>query len=181
MKQNCFLLSILNKMNKAFGKRSMDNIEQLKDDQGTSHLCTVDKNGNAVSLTTTINTRFGSGEMVPGTGILLNNQMDDFSAKASEAAKGERCLLGDATEKNYKTLAASCLADGHAIIGESPIDINIAKQLNILISDMGLPPERILNTTPSDRRAYKLYESMAIMCMLLRLVTGEGLPPICHE
>ncbi|MDD5409029.1 MAG: acetyl-CoA decarbonylase/synthase complex subunit delta, partial [Candidatus Omnitrophica bacterium] len=62
----------------------------------------------------------------------------------SEAAKGERCLIGSAVQDNYKTLVASVLADGHYLIAESPIDINIAKQLNILISDMGLSLDRIV-------------------------------------
>jgi gamma-glutamyltranspeptidase/glutathione hydrolase len=44
----------------------------------TTHLSVVDRFGNAVSLTATINTPFGSGAIVPGTGIMLNNQMDDF-------------------------------------------------------------------------------------------------------
>lgn len=63
--------------------------------------------------------------------------------KCSEAAKGENCLFGVATQDNYKTLAVSCAADGHSIIAESPIDINIAKQVNILISDMGFNPSKI--------------------------------------
>jgi len=62
----------------------------------------------------------------------------------AQAAKGERCLLGNATEDNYKTLTVSCLADGHNIITESPIDINIAKQVNILVSDMGMPLDRVV-------------------------------------
>ncbi|MBN2362169.1 MAG: gamma-glutamyltransferase [Deltaproteobacteria bacterium] len=47
----------------------------------TSHLIVVDGEGNAVSLTFTVNTPFGAAVVVPGTGILLNNEMDDFSAK----------------------------------------------------------------------------------------------------
>jgi len=49
------------------------------DDSGTTHLSTTDAEGNAVGLTMTINTPFGSGITVPGTGIVLNNEMDDFS------------------------------------------------------------------------------------------------------
>jgi len=47
----------------------------------TSHLCVVDAAGNAVSLTFTVNTPFGAAVVVPGTGVLLNNEMDDFSMK----------------------------------------------------------------------------------------------------
>ncbi len=46
----------------------------------TTHFSVIDKDGNAVSNTYTLNLSFGSGVVVPGTGILLNNQMDDFSA-----------------------------------------------------------------------------------------------------
>jgi gamma-glutamyltranspeptidase/glutathione hydrolase len=48
-------------------------------DAGTTHLSTTDAQGNAVALTMTINTPFGSGITVPGTGVVLNNEMDDFS------------------------------------------------------------------------------------------------------
>jgi gamma-glutamyltranspeptidase/glutathione hydrolase len=47
----------------------------------TTHFSVLDKDGNLVAATITLNFFFGSGLMVPGTGILLNNQMDDFSAK----------------------------------------------------------------------------------------------------
>jgi len=81
----------------------------------------------------------------------------------SEAAKGERCLLGSATQDNYKTIVASSLADGHSIIAESPIDINIAKQLNILISDMGLPIERIAINPTTGSLGYGLEYAYSIM------------------
>jgi len=48
-------------------------------DEGTTHLSVTDSLGNAVAITKTINTPFGSGITVPGTGIVLNNEMDDFA------------------------------------------------------------------------------------------------------
>lgn len=80
-----------------------------------------------------------------------------------QVAKGERCLVGSATQDNYKTLAAAVLADGHNIIAESPIDINIAKQLNILISDMGMPLERIVINPTIGALGYGLEYAYSIM------------------
>jgi len=50
----------------------------------TTNLCVVDRDGGAVALTYTLNSTFGSHLVVPGTGILLNNEMDDFAAKPGE-------------------------------------------------------------------------------------------------
>jgi len=47
----------------------------------TTHYSVVDADGNAVSTTTTLNGAYGNGQVVPGAGFLLNNEMDDFSAK----------------------------------------------------------------------------------------------------
>lgn len=55
--------------------------EELSRGMHTTHLSVVDRWGNLVAMTCTINTGFGSGFVVPGTGILLNNEMDDFSAQ----------------------------------------------------------------------------------------------------
>ncbi|CAO2204626.1 unnamed protein product [Urochloa humidicola] len=49
------------------------------DDHGTSHLCVVDGERNAVAVTTTVNYYFGGKVLSPSTGIVLNNEMDDFS------------------------------------------------------------------------------------------------------
>ncbi|HLR30438.1 MAG TPA: gamma-glutamyltransferase [Paenalcaligenes sp.] len=51
----------------------------------TTHYSILDDAGNAVSVTYTLNTNFGSGIVVPGTGILLNNEMDDFALKPGVA------------------------------------------------------------------------------------------------
>lgn len=58
--------------------------------------------------------------------------------KCTQAAAGENCLFGTAKDKNYRTLAASCLADSHKIIAEAPSDINLSKQLHILLKDVGV-------------------------------------------
>jgi len=81
----------------------------------------------------------------------------------SEALKGERCLFGSAVQENYKTLTAAVTADGHGIIAESPIDLNIAKQLNILISDLGLPLERIVMDPTIGALGYGLEYAYSIM------------------
>ena len=69
---------------------------------------------------------------------------NEVMPKVSEALKGENALVGVVTEDNYKTLTAVAIADGHALICLAPLDINIAKQVNILVSDMGFPLERIV-------------------------------------
>jgi acetyl-CoA decarbonylase/synthase complex subunit delta len=100
-----------------------------------------------------------------------------------EAAKGERCLVGSAVQDNYKTLAAAALADGHNIIAESPIDINIAKQLNILITDLGLPLERIMINPTIGALGYGLEYAYSIMERArLAALSGDkmmALPFIC--
>ncbi|QOX62322.1 acetyl-CoA decarbonylase/synthase complex subunit delta [Anoxybacterium hadale] len=62
----------------------------------------------------------------------------------AEACAGENLLLGHATQENYNTLTAACMVHKHTLIANSPLDINICKQLNILITEMGLPIERII-------------------------------------
>jgi gamma-glutamyltranspeptidase/glutathione hydrolase len=54
-------------------------VAQVPDDAGTTHISVMDRFGNAVALTQTINTIFGSKITVPGTGIVLNTELDDFS------------------------------------------------------------------------------------------------------
>ncbi len=64
--------------------------------------------------------------------------------KAANAAEGHNIAIGPAQEENYKTITAAAMAAGHNIIAFSPCDLNMAKQLNILISQMGFPKERII-------------------------------------
>ncbi len=80
-----------------------------------------------------------------------------------EAAAGERCLVGPAVAENYRTIAAACMAFGHSLVAESPIDVNLAKQLNILCADAGLPKERIVMHHLSSALGYGLEYTYSIM------------------
>jgi len=64
----------------AYGSDRGSRVSQ-PDDHGTSHISVMDRHGNAVACTTTINTAFGSMVVAGDTGIILNNEMDDFSAQ----------------------------------------------------------------------------------------------------
>jgi len=81
----------------------------------------------------------------------------------SQALAGEQCLFGTAKQENYRTLAATCIADGHNIIGESPLDINICKQVNILLSEMDLPTDRIVVYPTNGALGYGFEYAYSIM------------------
>ncbi len=87
----------------------------------------------------------------------------DVYPVVSQALSGQRCLLGSASEESYKTLTATCIADGHNIIGESPIDINICKQVNILVTDMGMSEDRIVVFPTNGALGYGLEYAYSIL------------------
>lgn len=66
---------------KATPSSSLGSPMQLQEGTHTTHLSVLDKEGNRVAATLSINLPFGSGYTAPGTGVLLNNEMDDFSSK----------------------------------------------------------------------------------------------------
>jgi len=60
------------------------------------------------------------------------------------ALKGNRCLLAHADEDSYKRVSASAIANKHAVVAFSNLDINLAKQMNILLSDFGVDRKDIV-------------------------------------
>jgi acetyl-CoA decarbonylase/synthase complex subunit delta len=81
----------------------------------------------------------------------------------AEAAAGENCLVGTITQDNYKTLTAVATAYKHKLIAESPCDVNIAKQVNILASDMGFPVKDIVIYPTSGALGYGLEYIYSVM------------------
>ena len=62
----------------------------------------------------------------------------------SDAAKGERCFLGLAEEERYKSISVASMANDHGLVAFSNLDINLAKQLNILLTDFGIKLENVI-------------------------------------
>jgi gamma-glutamyltranspeptidase/glutathione hydrolase len=69
------------RMDRATPSAMLPGVDASSPGPSTTHFSVIDAKGNLVAATITLNFYFGSGLMVPGTGILLNNQMDDFSIK----------------------------------------------------------------------------------------------------
>ena len=78
---------------------------------------------------------WGSGNLEKDTGVLK---------MIAEQCAGENLILGPVEEGSYKALGAASLAYQHTIAASTPIDINLAKQLNILLGNLGVPDERML-------------------------------------
>lgn len=64
--------------------------------------------------------------------------------KCGEAGEGERLLLGTAEAGRYRSIAAAAMAYNHSVIAQSPIDVNLAKQLNILLKEIGVSRDHII-------------------------------------
>ena len=91
----------------------------------------------------------------------------------AEATKGERLVLGICEDKNYRTIVATAMANGHLVSARTPMDVNLAKQLNILITDMGLPLERILMDPTTGALGYGIEYGFSVM-ERLRLAALQG-------
>jgi acetyl-CoA decarbonylase/synthase, CODH/ACS complex subunit delta len=81
----------------------------------------------------------------------------------SREARGERLLIGTAQQENYRPIVKAAIEYGHSVIGESPIDINIAKQVNILMNDAGLPLDRIIMYPTTGGLGYGIEYAYSIM------------------
>jgi len=121
--------------------------------QHTTHFSTADAEGNWVSCTATLNTSFGSKVVIPGTGVVLNNQMDDFSVQpgvtnyfglvggeANAVAPGKRPLSSMSPTlvlKDGQTLLSVGAAGGPTIISQTVLVI-------LGTIDFGLPLHQAL-------------------------------------
>ena len=143
--------------------------------QHTTHFSVADAEGNWVACTATVNTTFGSKVVIPGTGVVMNNQMDDFSAQpgvanyfglvgaeANAVAPGKRPLSSMSPTivlQNGKPMMALGAAGGPKIISAVLMEL-------IGMLDLGLTPEQAV-ATPRIHQQWSPNE----------LMIEESLPP----
>ena len=87
----------------------------------------------------------------------------DVFQQCGEAGAGERLLLGTAEAGHYRSVAAAAMAYNHSVIAQSPIDINLAKQLNILLREIGVPQDRVMIDPYTGTLGYGFEYSYSVM------------------
>jgi len=81
----------------------------------------------------------------------------------AQACAGENLLLNWVEHDNYRTIAGAAIAYGHSIVAQSPIDVNIGKQLNILLTNMDVRPERIVMDPMTGATGYGIEYTYSVM------------------
>jgi len=98
---------------------------------------------------------------------------NELLVAVSEATQGEQLLLGICEDKNYRTIVATAMANGHLVQARTPMDVNLSKQLNILVSDMGMPKDRIIMDPTTGALGYGIEYGYSVM-ERLRLAALQG-------
>jgi len=98
---------------------------------------------------------------------------NELVVAVAEEGKGERLVIGVCEDKNYRTIVAAALAHGHLVNSRTPMDVNLAKQLVILIKDMGMPIERIVMDPSTGALGYGIEYGYSVM-ERLRLAALQG-------
>ncbi len=115
-----------------------------------------------------------------------NNQKDEeVLKKISEDCQGKNISLAPVEEGNHKGVGASAIGYGHTVVASSPIDVNLAKQLNILLGNLGLPTQKIIIDPTTGGLGYGLEYSYSVMERIrMAALTQEDdklqIPMICN-
>lgn len=88
---------------------------------------------------------------------------EEVLKKISETCEGENLALSPVEEGNHKGVGASALAYNHTIVASTPIDVNLAKQLNILLGNLGVQSDKILIDPTTGGLGYGLEYSYSVM------------------
>ena len=107
-------------------------------------------------------------------GIASPEKDEEVLKKISEKCEGENLVLGPVEEKNHKGIGASAMGYGHTVISSSPIDVNLAKQVNILLENLGFPLDRVIVDPTTGGLGYGLEYSYSVMERLGMAALAQG-------
>ncbi len=107
------------------------------------------------------------------TGHNSFEKINEVMKAVAQGCAGENLLLNWVEQDNYKTIAGAAVAYGHSLVAQSPIDVNIAKQLNILLTNMDIPPERIVMDPMTGAAGYGIEYTYSVM-ERIRLTALDG-------
>ncbi|MBU0462219.1 MAG: acetyl-CoA decarbonylase/synthase complex subunit delta [Proteobacteria bacterium] len=94
--------------------------------------------------------------------------------KICEVCEGENLILGPVEEKNYKGIGAAAMGYGHTVISSSPIDVNLAKQVNILLENLGVNLGNVIVDPTTGGLGYGLEYSYSVMERLSQAAMTQG-------
>jgi len=97
------------------------------------------------------------------TGHSHFDKNNEVMKEIARGCTGENLLLSWVEQDNYRTIAGAALAYGHTIVAQSPIDVNIAKQLSILLTNMNIPQERIIIDPVTSAIGYGIEYTYSVM------------------
>jgi acetyl-CoA decarbonylase/synthase complex subunit delta len=92
----------------------------------------------------------------------------------AEKCQGAGLTLGPVEDKNHKGIGAACMAYGHTVISSSPIDVNLAKQVNILLENLGMPMDKVIIDPTTGGLGYGLEYSYSVMERLRMAALAQG-------
>ena len=99
---------------------------------------------------------------------------EEVLKKIAEECQGMNLTLGPVEDKNHKGIAASAMGFGHAVISSSPIDVNLAKQVNILLQNLGMPMDKVLIDPTTGGLGYGLEYSYSVMERIRMAALTQG-------
>ena len=94
--------------------------------------------------------------------------------KVCEVCDGENLIIGPVEEKNYKGIGAAAMGYGHTVISSSPIDVNLAKQVNILLENLGVSLDKVIVDPTTGGLGYGLEYSYSVMERLSQAAMTQG-------
>jgi len=104
-----------------------------------------------------------------------NTEKDEVVLKKiAEECQGENLVLGPVEDKNHKAIGAAAMGFGHSVIASSPIDVNLAKQVNILLENLGVPTDRMLIDPTTGGLGYGLEYSYSVMERIRMAALAQG-------